>query len=48
MDNVQRITELFTNLIKMMVDTPDDVHVDPVVGEASVMLNLRVAQSDAG
>lgn len=46
------ITDLMKELVeiiaKSLVDNPDEVHVNEVVGEGSVVLELRVAPEDMG
>ncbi|MEE8161125.1 MAG: KH domain-containing protein [Acidobacteriota bacterium] len=40
--------ELIEMIAKALVDSPDEVHVTEVEGEQTVVLELRVAQSDLG
>ena len=40
--------ELIEIIAKALVDNPDEVHVTEVAGEQTVVLELRVAQSDLG
>ena len=40
--------ELIEMIAKALVDSPDEVNVTEVVGEQTVVLELRVAQSDLG
>jgi predicted RNA-binding protein YlqC (UPF0109 family) len=40
--------ELLEYLAKALVDNPDDVHIDVIEGERSVILQLRVNQEDIG
>ena len=40
--------ELIVMIAKALVDSPDEVNVTEVEGEQTVVLELRVAQSDLG
>lgn len=40
--------ELLETIAKSLVDRPDDVSVNEVEGEQSIILELRVAQEDMG
>lgn len=40
--------ELLETIAKALVDNPDDVLVNEIEGEQSVILELRVAQEDMG
>lgn len=40
--------ELLETIAKSLVDNPDDVQVNEIVGEQSVILELRVSQDDMG
>ncbi len=40
--------ELLETLARALVDSPDDVQVEVVEGERSMILQLRVAQDDIG
>lgn len=40
--------ELVTNIAKAIVDEPEEVHVNKVEGEKSVILELSVADDDMG
>ena len=40
--------ELIENIAKSLVDNPNEVHVNEVLGEQSVVLVLRVAPEDMG
>lgn len=40
--------ELIENIAKSLVDNPQDVHVNEVVGEQSIILELKVAPTDMG
>ncbi len=42
------VKELLTYLAKSLVDYPDDVSVTEVDGEQSIVLELRVNESDMG
>ena len=42
------MTELIEMIAKALVDSPDEVKVTEVEGEQTVVLELRVAQSDLG
>ncbi|MBQ6820507.1 MAG: KH domain-containing protein [Clostridium sp.] len=40
--------ELIENIAKSLVDNPDEVHVNEVQGEQSIILELKVAPADMG
>jgi hypothetical protein len=40
--------EILENLIKAIVDKPDEVSVDEMVGEQTTVYELRVAKEDMG
>jgi predicted RNA-binding protein YlqC (UPF0109 family) len=40
--------ELIEQIAKALVDNPDQVTVNPIEGEQTTVLELRVAQSDLG
>lgn len=40
--------DLLEYLAKALVDNPDDVHIEVIEGERSVILQLRVNQEDIG
>ena len=40
--------ELIENIAKSLVDNPDEVHVNEVLGEQSIILELKVAPADMG
>ncbi len=40
--------ELIEQIAKALVDSPDEVSVNAIEGEQTVVLELRVAQSDLG
>jgi uncharacterized protein len=42
------MTELLTQIVKHIVDLPDDVSVKEVQSERAVVLELRVANDDIG
>lgn len=42
------LKELIEFIARSLVDTPDDVHVDEITGEQTVVLELRVAKDDLG
>ena len=42
------MTELLTQIVKHIVDLPDDVSVKEVQNERAVVLELRVANDDIG
>jgi len=42
------LKELLETIAKSLVDRPDDVSVNEVEGEQSIILELRVAQEDMG
>ncbi len=42
------LKELIEFIARSLVDKPDDVHVDEISGEQTVVLELRVAKDDLG
>ena len=42
------LKELIEFVARSLVDAPDDVHVDEISGEQTVVLELRVAKDDLG
>ncbi|MCR9163267.1 MAG: KH domain-containing protein [Nannocystaceae bacterium] len=42
------LKELIEFIARSLVDKPDDVHVDEIAGEQTVVLELRVAKDDLG
>ncbi len=42
------LKELIEFIARSLVDKPDDVHVDEISGEQTVVLELRVAKEDLG
>jgi len=40
--------ELIETIVKNIVDSPEEVHVNEVVGEKTTVIELRVAQPDLG
>ncbi|MBN2054283.1 KH domain-containing protein [bacterium] len=42
------LRDLVEEMVKAIVDNPDDVHVNEVSGEQTTVIELRVAQSDMG
>ena len=42
------MTELLTQIIKQIVDNPDEVRVNEVQGERSIVLEIKVAPDDVG
>ena len=40
--------ELIENIAKSLVDNPNEVHVNEVQGEQSIILELKVAPADMG
>ncbi|MBI4040491.1 MAG: KH domain-containing protein [Deltaproteobacteria bacterium] len=40
--------ELIEIIVKALVDVPDDVQVDEVVGEQTTVIELKVAKEDLG
>jgi predicted RNA-binding protein YlqC (UPF0109 family) len=42
------VKELIEQIAKALVDSPDEVSVNAIEGEQTVVLELRVAQSDLG
>jgi predicted RNA-binding protein YlqC (UPF0109 family) len=47
-DDMGEMKELIETIGKALVDFPDDVEVKEVEGEATTVLELRVAQADLG
>jgi len=45
---MDRLKELVTFIAQSLVDDPDKVEVNEVVGEQTAVLELRVAQEDLG
>jgi len=48
METIQRIAEAVTNIVRLMVDKPDDVSVEAVTVPGGVVLRYSVAPSDIG
>ena len=42
------MTELLTQIIKQIVDKPEEVTVNEVQGERSIVLEIKVADEDVG
>ena len=42
------LKELIEFIARSLVDKPDEVHVDEITGEQTVVLELRVAKDDLG
>jgi predicted RNA-binding protein YlqC (UPF0109 family) len=42
------LKELIEFIARSLVDKPDEVHVDEITGEQTVVLELRVAKEDLG
>jgi uncharacterized protein len=42
------MTELLTQIIKQIVDKPEEVTVNEVQGERSIVLEIKVADDDVG
>lgn len=42
------MTELLTQIIKHIVDNPDDVSINEVQGERAIVLEIKVAPDDVG
>jgi predicted RNA-binding protein YlqC (UPF0109 family) len=42
------MTELLTQIIKAIVDNPDEVQINEVQGERAVVLEIKVAADDVG
>lgn len=42
------MTELLTQIIKQIVDNPEEVVVNEVMGERAVVLEIKVAPDDVG
>ena len=40
--------EFLSFIVKHIVDNPDEVHINMIDGEQSIILELRVAKSDMG
>jgi predicted RNA-binding protein YlqC (UPF0109 family) len=45
---MDKVKELVETIAKALVDQPDEVRVNPVAGEKSVILELTVAPEDMG
>jgi len=48
MEPIQAIAEAITNIVKLMVDEPDDVSVEVVTVPGGMVLRYSVAPSDIG
>ena len=48
MESIQAIAEAVTNIVKLMVDKPDDVSVEVVPVPGGMVLRYAVAPSDIG
>lgn len=48
MEPVQAIAEAVTNIVKLMVDKPDDVSVEIITVPGGMVLRYSVAPSDVG
>jgi predicted RNA-binding protein YlqC (UPF0109 family) len=48
MEPIQGIADAITNIVKLMVDKPDDVSVEVVTVPGGVVLRYSVAPSDVG
>lgn len=48
MSSTISLKELIEFIARSLVDKPDDVHVDEISGEQTVVLELRVAKEDLG
>ena len=48
MEPIQGIADAITNIVKLMVDKPDDVSVEVVTVHGGVVLRYSVAPSDVG
>jgi len=42
------MTELLIQIIKAIVDNPEEVHVNEIQGERAVVLEIKVAPDDVG
>ncbi len=42
------LRELVEEIVKAVVDNPDEVQVNEITGEQTIVVELRVAQSDMG
>ncbi|HES58429.1 MAG TPA: KH domain-containing protein [Firmicutes bacterium] len=42
------MTELLTQIIRQIVDSPDEVSVNEVQGERAIVLEIKVAPDDVG
>ncbi|RMG99764.1 MAG: KH domain-containing protein [Deltaproteobacteria bacterium] len=47
-DTDASLKELIEFIAKALVDKPDEVHVEQVAGEQTIVLELRVAKDDLG
>ncbi|MBV1862580.1 MAG: KH domain-containing protein [Nannocystaceae bacterium] len=48
MSSTISLKELIEFIARSLVDKPDDVHIDEISGEQTVVLELRVAKEDLG
>ena len=48
MSSTISLKELIEFIARSLVDTPDEVHVEEITGEQTVVLELRVAKDDLG
>ncbi len=48
MSSTISLKELIEFIARSLVDKPDEVHVDEITGEQTVVLELRVAKEDLG
>jgi len=40
--------EIIKEIVKELVDTPEEVSVEEIMGESAVVLNIKVVKSDLG
>lgn len=45
---VQPVQEMLTNLVKALVEYPDDVAVKPIEGDSTVVFEVQVNPEDTG
>lgn len=48
MEKTMELTELVARMARALVDEPDEVQVDEVVGASTVIIELTVAKADVG
>ena len=47
-DDVQKLADLFQKLMKMLVDSPDDLKLTVIPESAGVIFRVKVAERDVG